>query len=103
MTSINIEQMLFYSNAVSIFVVLVCLLVVILVTRPMGKDERAYAISYRVSSCMFYALAAQILLASGAGWGRQLSGLEYQRLVMTMFALSVVIGTVYLFMIKRRY
>lgn len=101
--SLNIEQMLFYSNAVSIFVVLVCLLLVTLVTRPMGKDERAYAISYRVSSCMFYALAGQILIASGAGWGKQLSGLEYQRLVMTMFALSVVVGTVYLFIIKRRY
>lgn len=99
----DVEQLLFYSNALGIFAVLICLLVMILVTRPMDKDERAYVISYRVSSCMFYALAAQILLAGGAGWGRQLSGMEYQRLVMTMFALSVVVGTVYLFMIKKRY
>ncbi|AJO16299.1 hypothetical protein CHCC14820_0885 [Bacillus paralicheniformis] len=52
---------------------------------------------------MFYVLAALIALSIFFGFGHDISGLMYQKITSLMFALSVIFGTIYLFILKRKY
>ncbi|AGN34608.1 hypothetical protein OIO07_21195 [Bacillus paralicheniformis] len=99
----NIEQIAVYGNSIGGVVILACLAIIWIVSRRMGRDERSEAIFLRVYSSMFYVLAALIALSIFFGFGHDISGLMYQKITSLMFALSVIFGTIYLFILKRKY
>ncbi|RAP11129.1 hypothetical protein HS9_03456 [Bacillus velezensis] len=52
---------------------------------------------------MFYVLAGLILLSIFFEIGEGISGQVYQELTVLMFALSTLFGTIYLFILKKKF
>ncbi|MEC1543696.1 hypothetical protein [Bacillus halotolerans] len=99
----NIEKIAEYGNSVGGLIVLLCVAIIWVVSKQMGKDERSNAIFLRVYCFMFYVLAGLILLSIFLELDEGISGQVYKQLTVLMFALSTLFGTIYLFILKKKF
>ncbi|ELK44277.1 hypothetical protein [Halobacillus sp. BAB-2008] len=99
----DLEQFAMYGNALGGGIVILCLIVMTVVMKQMGRDERSLLIQRKVYSFMFYVISALLLISIIFGLGDATSGLVYQRLTTVMFAISTALGTIYLIVLKIRY
>lgn len=97
----SIEEIAKYGNSIGGVIVLLCVAIIWVVSKQMGKDERSNAIFLRVYCFMFYVLTGLILLSIFFEIGEGISGQVYQELTVLMFALSTLFGTIYLFILKK--
>lgn len=99
----DLEQFAMYGNAIGGGVVILCLVVMGIVMKQLGNDERSLLIQRKVYSFMFYVISALLLISIFLGIGEDISGTVYQRLTTVMFAFCTTLGTIYLLVLKSRY
>ncbi|MED3981258.1 hypothetical protein [Priestia megaterium] len=99
----GIEEISKYGNSFGGLIIVLCLIIFIIISKQLGKDERSNAIFLKVYSSMFYVFSALILLSVFFRIGKSVTGLVYQNMTVSMFAFCVVFGTIYLFVLKKKY
>ncbi|MBU5594548.1 MULTISPECIES: hypothetical protein [Bacillaceae] len=92
-----------YGNAIGGLVVVICLVAFLISSKILGTDERADAIFSRTYKLMFTILAILILGSIFFGIGSSVSGKTYQNLIVIMFAISFLIGNIYLLILSKKY
>ncbi|UTR13640.1 hypothetical protein MM221_13550 [Salipaludibacillus sp. LMS25] len=97
-----LETFVRWGNYVGGVVMIICLVVMLIINKRMGSDERAKAISARTFSVMFFLLGGMIVGAVMFGVDEVLTSSGYQNLTLVMFALTFLIGTVYLLVLQFR-
>lgn len=99
----GIEEISKYGNSIGGLIIVLCLIVFSIISKQLGRDERSSAIFLKVYSSMFYVFSGLILLSIFFRMGKSVTGIVYQNITVCMFALCVVFGTIYLFVLKKKY
>ncbi len=96
------ETLVHWGNYIGGVVMLLCLVVMLIINKRMGSDERAKTISSRTFSVMFFLLGGMIVAAVMFSVDETLTSAGYQNLTLVMFAMTFLIGTVYLLILQFR-
>lgn len=99
----TIEEFAHWGNAIGGVVVLFCLVIFIILSRRMGKDERSKAIFHKIFTFMFIILGGSLMAGSYLNIGDYLTGSGYEDLTVFMFAATFALGTLYLLILQRRH
>ncbi|PYZ94798.1 hypothetical protein CR194_04525 [Salipaludibacillus keqinensis] len=97
-----LETLVHWGNYIGGVVMLVCLVVMLIINKRMGSDERAKSLSSRTFSVMFFLLGAMIVVAVMFSVDESLTSTGYQNLTLVMFALTFLIGTAYMVVLQFR-
>lgn len=98
----DIKELAYYGTSVGGLIIIVCLLIFLIMIRKLGTDERADFILLKTYKLMFTILTIFILGSIFLGIGNNVTGIVYQNLTVAMFAVSFLIGVLYLIILDKK-